>query len=304
MRWSFPSRFFTLAAALIVVSLPAWGVEFGPQGIVRQFCQADALGERVTVGGWVGVAPLLEWSLEPAWDHVMLIAGYSVDPPHRTEGGVFTVDVSYSVVGVLSASGLTSEPHLDRITFQVRAPDERGWRIMGPPPPPYIFSDLVDVDTMRRSFADGNASFMSNTAFVWQMFRAAGWNVSPAHTADLLSSGVYRTVDQPAVGDLVAYLRDDSPYHVGILEAHEQVVSSTLNAGIVRASLNAFAGEVKYLRLVSHEPEPQPLRPQLVIAEGSRTAQRRRLAQSKGTPQRTPAEKRTPRPPRGSRRLQ
>jgi len=39
-------------------------------------------------------------------------------------------------------------------------------------------------------------------------------------------------------------------YHAGLLEAEDQVVSSTLNAGIMRTAVDAFAGQVTYLRLV------------------------------------------------------
>jgi hypothetical protein len=71
-----------------------------------------------------------------------------------------------------------------------------------------------------------------------------------------LDGTFYGPVGVPQAGDLVVYLRDGTPYHVGIVEGEDQIVSSTLNAGIVRTGTDAFAGEVKYLRLVSPESSP------------------------------------------------
>jgi hypothetical protein len=246
------ARLTTLLLAW-AVSLPAamlQAAEFGPQGVVRQFCQVDALGLRVMVAGWPRVAPLVQWTLEPAWDQVALITGYTVSPPRRDDDGTFSVDVHYSVLGQLTADGLNTESRVETVTFHVDAPDERGWRIIGPPPPPHLFEGGVDVAAVQRSLARGSPNFLSNAGFVWRMYRLAGWTVTPQRTADLLTSKVYRPVEHPAAGDLVAYLREDRPYHVGILDAHAQVVSSTLNAGVVRSALNAFAGDVRYLRLV------------------------------------------------------
>jgi len=263
----------------------ARAVEFGPQGIVRQFCQADALGDRVTVAGWPTVAPLVEWPLEPAWDHVMLIAGYTVDPPRKVEGGALAVDVHYSVVGVLTALGLATETRVDHITYRVHAPDERGWQIIGPPPPPYLFGDRVDVAVMQRSLERGTSDYLPNSAFVWQMFRSAGWKVERERTPDLLTSDAFRVVDQPAVGDVVAYLRDTRPYHVGILESPDQVISSTLNGGVVRTALSAFPGDRQFLRLVDPSPPAsQADGAQLSQAPGQRSGKVRRAAQAKRTP--------------------
>ena len=288
-----------LSVALLTMAQPTHATEFGPQGIVRQFCQSDALGERVTISSWPQIAPLVEWSLEPAWDHVMLIAGYTVDPP-RSDGKVLAVDVYYSVVGTLSARGLSTESRVDHVTYRVHAPDEHGWRIIGPPPPPYIFGGRIDVAVMRRSLEQGAAGFLSNSAFVWQMFRRAGWKVGFERTLDMLSSGAYRSVEQPVVGDVVAYFREQSPYHVGILEADNRVVSSTLNAGVVRTPLDAFAGDVQYLRLVDPNPEAHSRQAQIETVQdlSAPSASRRRAARPKVTPQRGAEAAPTPRAPR------
>jgi hypothetical protein len=128
------------------------------------------------------------------------------------------------------------------------------WRVLGPPPPPHIFAHRVDMDALRRSLEFGGLNFLPNSIFVWRMFQSAGWNVAFVPTIDLLNGQAYRAVDKPKTGDLVVYLRDGVPYHVGIVEADDQIVSSTLNAGVVQTAPDAFPGEMEFLRLIQPEP--------------------------------------------------
>jgi hypothetical protein len=242
----------------VLLSSTAAAVEAGPQTVVRQFCQLDGMGRRVSIPGWTDVAPLVSWSFEPAWDHVVLISGYSVGAPRPGDEGTVTVDVSYNTVDQVSALGIETLVRVETEHFEVRAVADSGWRISGPPLPPHIFTDPVDVESMRRSLEQGGLNFLPNTLFVWRMFHTAGWNVPFQRTIDLLGSSAYRAVARPAVGDVVVYLRNGAPYHVGLLETEHQVVSSTLNGGIVRTPIQAFAGEVKYLRLVQPDPLPTP----------------------------------------------
>jgi hypothetical protein len=163
---------------------------------------------------------------------------------------MLAVEVRYDIVGQLSPLGFDAEARAEVVTYWVQ-PDEQGnWHIVGPPPPPHVFANHVDIDATRRSLSAGGVNFLADTVFVWRMFRSAGWNVPFESTADLLSGATYRVVDDAKPGDLVVYLRDQAPYHVGLLEAEDQVVSSTLNAGITRTTVGAFPGEVRYLRLV------------------------------------------------------
>jgi hypothetical protein len=242
----------------LIAALPAAAVESGPQGVVRQFCQADALGHRVTVRGWPEFMPIVSWPFEPAWDSVVLITGYTVGSPRPAENGALEVDVRYDVVGQVSALGLDTGVHVETVTFRVHAPEE-GWRIIGPPPPPHLFGARADIELMQRSFERGALNFLPNSLFIWQMFRSAGWNVAFQRTTDLLGGTAYRIVEKPQTGDVVVYLRDGVAYHAGLLEAENRVVSSTLNAGIVRSAVDAFPGEVRYLRLIKPAPEPTPV---------------------------------------------
>jgi hypothetical protein len=239
-----------------VILSPARAVEIGPQSVVRQFCQLDGMGQRVSINGWPQIAPLVSWSLEPAWDHVVLISGYAVGPLKPGDGGTLMVGVDYTDVGQVSAFGFDAAVQLETLSFELQPTEAGRWRINGPPPPPHIFADRADIEAMRRSFEKGGLNFIPNTLFVWRMMRADGWDVPFERTTDLPSGPGYRVVDEPAVGDVVLYFRAGDPYHAGLLAADNQVVSSTLNGGIVRTPVTTFTGDVSYLRLARADRLP------------------------------------------------
>ncbi len=245
-----------LGGFVLGLALQAHATEFGPQSVMRRFCQIDGVGQRVRVAGWADVAPLVTWPLEPAWDHIVLIGGYQVGSPTGYEDGAVDVQVSYAVIGQLSAMGLDTAVQTETVEFRFQA-SPQGWRIVGPPQPPHIFASRVDIDALRQSLQAGGVNLMPNSLFLWQMFQSAGWNVPFVSTLDILNGTAYRTVEQPRPGDVAVYLREGTPYHLGILQEADQIVSSTLNGGIVRTATDAFPGEVRYLRLVQPEPAPE-----------------------------------------------
>jgi hypothetical protein len=256
------------ATLLLIVALPRIArvsaaeraQSLGPQSVVRRFCQVDGLGQRVSIAGWNDVAPLVSWAFEPAWDHALLIAGYEVGSPHAVEGheAALAVEVRYQVVAKVSALGVDNTTTVETSSFRVRTADQVNWRIVGPPPSPHIFSTRADVDAMRQSFQTGGVNFVPNSLFIWHMFQSAGWAIDFQPAEQLLNGRGFRVVMQPAPGDVVLYLRDGVPYHAGLLEAENQIVSSTLNAGIVRTAANAFPGEMRYVRLIEPAPAPPP----------------------------------------------
>ena len=249
------SVWLPILAALGVAVGSARAADVAPQGVVRRFCQADALGRRSHPHTWPEVAPFVEWPFEPAWDHAVLISDYIVGEPRPITGGGLEVEVKYIVVGDVSALGYAPTNRSEVLILPLRFTEQTGWRIGGRPPAPHLFVSRVDPDAIVRSIAQTEGALLANSSFVWQMYRAAGWNVAFQRTQDLPSGAAFRRVDVPQPGDLVVYSGSDGiPYHVGILEAANQVVSSTMNAGVVRTALAAFAGGMTYYRLV--EPVP------------------------------------------------
>lgn len=261
MRKGSASVLFACAIVAVATEVPA--LESGARVVVRRFCQADGLGQRVQPAGWAAIAPLVAWPLEPAWDYVVLIDGYQVGVPYAVEDGGLAIEVRYAVIGDVSALGLDTAVHVETAEFRMDGADGT-WRILGPPLPPHIFASLVDVDATRESLQGGGRNFLPDTVFIQQVLRSNGWNAAFVPTAELLQSETYRIVDKPEVNDLAVYLRDGVPYHVGVFEANDRIVSSTLNAGVVRTAPDAFPGEMKVLRLAHAEravemtPVPAP----------------------------------------------
>jgi len=257
--------------------------ELGPQSVVRRFCQLDGLGQRLHTVTWNAMAPLVEWPLEPVWDSAVVVAGYDVGPPRVVAMDLMEVEVRYSVVAQITPTGQGDQAYVERIVFRVR-PGEGGWRIMGPPPAPHLFASNVDMAAARRAVHPGQAQFPTNSDFVWQMYRAAGWEIDYLPTAELGSGQTFRLVTSPRPGDLIVYLNDGIAYHVGVLDDETNLISATINAGILRTPVEAFAGEVQYLRLVQ-PPPPTPIKdPPPLTAEDLAPATRVR------TPRPTPGK--------------
>jgi hypothetical protein len=120
-----------------------------------------------------------------------------------------------------------------------------------PAPPPYLFASDADGEEMAALFDPSDPRYTSNSAFAWRLLRDAGWSMPYADTDALASSADFTTERTAAVGDLALYYDRDRPYHVGVVESEETVVSATLNGGIRRTPFAAFAGEIRYRRPVA-----------------------------------------------------
>jgi hypothetical protein len=244
--------------AAITFAAPLSAADQGPQNVVRQFCRLDANGARLVAGRWREVASLVAWPLDPAWDHVVFITGYQIGTTRALDDGQLAVDVDYGVVGEATAFGFEAASHTDRVTFVLDTPDEVHWRIISPMVAPRVFASLAPSDEIVATLKNSRGAFVSSSLFINQLMHAAGWNVPYERAADLLSGKNYAATDDPQPGDVVVYVQDGVAYHAGILGQQRRVVSSTLNGGIVRTTLNVFLGEVHYLRLIEPQALPTP----------------------------------------------
>lgn len=263
-----PPTFVALAVALVLtvatgLVLPARAADPGPQNLVREFCQLDANGARLVANGWNDLAPLVAWPFDPAWDEVRFITGYQIGTTRALEDGRLAVEVDYSVVGEASAAGFEPVSYLDRVTFVLGTADEIHWRVLSPMLAPRVFGTRMQPEEAVAILKNERGVFVSNSLFVNRLMQAGGWNVPYERTVDLLNGRNFGPTEDPRAGDLVVYAQDGVAYHVGILGKQGGVVSATLNGGIVRTTLNAFLGEVHYLRLLAPAaalptPTPEP----------------------------------------------
>jgi hypothetical protein len=235
------------AAALAIALLAPAANAADPLNAVRAFCQADGRGVRLDPRLWPAIAPLVSWGLEPAWDHLVLIRGFQLGTPIAIDGGV-DVEVQYTVTAEVRSSGVAHGEKVETRILHLERDGDGAWRVRPPAPPPHLFESDTDADTLAALLAPEDASYVSNSAFVWRLLRDAGWLIAYADTADLGTSTDYTTPRTAEVGDLVLYYDGDQPYHVAIVESEDTVVSATLNGGIRRTPYGAFAGEIRYRR--------------------------------------------------------
>jgi hypothetical protein len=209
------------------------------------------MGARLPGGRLREITGLLSWPFDPAWDRALLITGYRIGPTIPLDDGQLSVDVDYAVVGEATALGFDPGSHMERVTFVLDTPDGTHWRIVSPMVPPHVFGHRVGTEELVAWLKEGRGAFVPSSLLVQQLLQAAGWDVPYIPTTDLLLSSSYGAVESPRKGDLVVYVQNEVPYHVGVLEGADRVISSTLNGGIVRTTANAFLGEVRYLRLIA-----------------------------------------------------
>jgi hypothetical protein len=233
---------------LLLVGAPS-ARALSPMNTVRAFCSADGRGERLLVRTWPNLAALIQWRLEPAWDRVVLIEGYEVGEARYDDEGSAVVNVTYHVGAEVEGGRVTRAAREERRVFRLIADETRtAWLIAGPPPAPHVFLSQVEAGEMAASLHADTGTFLSSAVFVQRFLEGAGWELSSFSVSGAPALTELSDVTTPAVGDLVLYYDGDVPYHVGVLESEDVVVSATLNGGIRRAPLDAFAGKVRYRR--------------------------------------------------------
>jgi len=238
---------FALLSVLAVLCTPAIGAD--PLKTMRAFCRVDGLGDRLQPSTWIKVAPLVTWKVEPAWDQLRLIRGYEMGAPRLREDGV-EVEVTYTVSADLKAGKVLREIRLESRTYRLVTEDEgEHWRIVGPPPVPYLFESEADVEELSALLALDDSSYVSSSAFVWHLLRRDHPDLPYRDTASLTSAIYLVETEEPKPGDLALYYDGDLPFHVGVVEAEGVVVSATMNAGVWRGPADSFPGTVQYRRV-------------------------------------------------------
>lgn len=231
-----------------------------PLNTMRAFCQADGRGDRIAARTWPGVADLVAWPLEPAWDHLYLIRGFQLGTPMSRDSGV-DVEVQYTILAEVRSGVVTEQARVETRTFRLLRNDDGVWRIAAPPPPPYVFSSEADDTALSQLLTPDGSPYESNSAFAWHLLRGAGWTIPYGDTATLASSEDFTTERTADIGDLAFFYDGEQPYHVGVVDSPDTVVSATLNGGIRRTPFGAFAGEVRYRRPIASKmatPTPKP----------------------------------------------
>ena len=153
-------RSILLVLFLCAVGGPSGAAALKPLDTLRLFLQADGRGDRLRSVNWHRVAPLISWSLEPAWDHVTLVRGTEVGTV-RYDGSGAEIDVIYTVSGEIHAGAWRAQPRLETKRFLLLRDEASGmWKILGPPPVPHIFESGVDKDELAASLGPEKSTFL------------------------------------------------------------------------------------------------------------------------------------------------
>ncbi|HUI26690.1 MAG TPA: hypothetical protein VL403_11455 [Candidatus Kryptonia bacterium] len=229
--------------------------------VVRRFCQADGLGLRLDPRRWALVAPLVNWPLEPAWDRVFIVSGYQIQTPRHLAEHV-EVPIEYTVTATVAAGEVdtaVSGPQIVSVALHVEVDATGTWRIIGPPPVPYVFATQFDPAAVRASLQPDSTTYLSNSAFVWRMLAQAGWSIPYRSVHELRDPSLFAPVTEPTTNDVALFVGDDGPYHVGLVTADNLIASATINRGITQTTPDAFPGAVIYLHLLQSPAEtPTP----------------------------------------------
>ena len=261
-RFTLHALRFTLLI-LLLAAAPAPAAD--PLNTIRAFCQADGRGARVDPLSWTAVADLVTWPLEPAWDRVYLIRGFELGTPERRDDELEVV-VQYTITAEVRSNVVKEEERVEARIYRLVRGDDGVWRIRAPAPVPHLFASEADAEALAALLDPADPRYTSNSALAWRLLRDAGWSIPYADTAGLASASDFTIERTAEVGDLVLYYDGDQPYHVGVVESEETVVSATLNGGIRRTPFAAFAGEIKYRRPIATAMStptaaPPPTRP-------------------------------------------
>jgi hypothetical protein len=115
--------------------------DLSPKEVVKQFCQFDAEGCRLSSEGLWRTEPLVAWPGEPGWDNVSIISDYRVIKV-ETVGEKAMVTVKYFILGSTDSIEFVKSNREKEILFELGMIDGN-WKITKPQIPPHVNKETI-----------------------------------------------------------------------------------------------------------------------------------------------------------------
>ena len=147
-RWVMSTQVsLVLLVALLIMSGDGHAVRGDltndPAEVLKKYVSLDVKGVRLEAMSWETLRPYINWSEEPLWGQVVVIADYKVVDDIRSWEIVnmleVVIPVRYRVLGAIywETASFLSEVRTEEVLFRVKAVRNR-WRITEPVIPPHV----------------------------------------------------------------------------------------------------------------------------------------------------------------------
>jgi len=118
-------------------------LKHSPAEVVKRYVRLDQKGARLEAMGFDVLAPYIDWTEEPSWDHIVVIHDVEVPEDYRKWAIIDSLDViipvTFRVRGSvnLKTAIFVPEDKTEEVRFHVKAV-RNSWRIVEPVIPPHI----------------------------------------------------------------------------------------------------------------------------------------------------------------------
>jgi len=128
-----------ILALLLVAAAPAFAADYpgAPASVVAAYIEADGAGKALDGDTCSQVLRYTVWPDAPGRDTFTVIKSYDIGEVGWT-GNKASVQITYDVLGPLSATTFTSKPTKEEVSFDLERTKGR-WKIVGPQLPPHLF---------------------------------------------------------------------------------------------------------------------------------------------------------------------
>jgi len=146
---------------LLLLASPVFAADYpgAPASVTAGYIEADGKGLALDSDTFPQVQRFTVWPDAPGWDTFTVVKSYDIDEVGWT-GNKASVQITYHVLGTLSAFTFTPKPADEIVSFELRKRKEK-WKIISPQLQPHLFvaSAIAALETAgAKDDPDGKAA--------------------------------------------------------------------------------------------------------------------------------------------------